>query len=182
MRNGWKSEGSLEINPSGVNAGMKRLCPFQQVLGDPHSKLQPLFFKEQNRSHSYCLAIYWERRSNVVLKMKNDEPKLCSNCVLMDVYRGDSQKDASSLKVCIRLRALALRDGRLFLCKPFNYGFGVTPQTQPKPKTEEQAPLLMFTERHHTGDSWKVLTKSKTTNPLMRIETHGNRPKTRLRA
>jgi len=91
--------------------------------------------------------------------MKNDEPKLCSNCVLMDVYRGYIQKDASSLKVCIRLRALALRDGKLFYCKSFNYGFGVTPQKpQPKPKTktEEQTPLLMFTERHHTGDSWKV--------------------------
>jgi hypothetical protein len=95
----------------------------------------------------------------VVLKMKNDEPKLCPNCVLMDVYRGYIQKDASSLKMCIRLRALALRDGKLFLCKSFNYGFGVEPQKpQPKPKTktEEQAPLLMFTERHHTGDLWKV--------------------------
>jgi hypothetical protein len=75
----------------------------------------------------------------------------------MDVYRGCIQKDASSLKVCIRLRALALRDGRLFLCKPFNYGFGVDPKkTQPKPKTEEQTQLLMFTERHHTGDLRKV--------------------------
>lgn len=90
--------------------------------------------------------------------MKNDEPKLCSTCVLMDIYRSEVQKDESSLKTCIRLRALALRDGRLFLCKPFNYGFGVEPQCpQPKPKTEEQIPLLMFTERRHTGDmeSWR---------------------------
>jgi len=116
--------------------------------------------------------------------MKNYEPKQCSNCVLIDVYRGYVQKDASSLKICIRLRALALRDGRLFLCKSFNYGFGVMPQKpqpEPEPKTEEQAPLLMFTERHHTGDSWKVgdrlyspEQKAKQPTLFMRIEEYGN--------
>ena len=100
---------------------------------------------------------------------KKDEARLCPDCPLVPYFYDEALRESwtnqrndddanTNLKICARMRALARQHGNLYLCRHFNYGLVDQPQQQPppqpKPKTERQTPILMFTERHRTGDSW----------------------------
>jgi len=102
---------------------------------------------------------------------RNDEARLCPDCSLIPLFWHEVKKESwlkesslenhtanTNLELCARMRALAREHGLLYLCRHFNYGLFDQPQRppppQPKPKAEKQTPILMFTERHRTGDSW----------------------------
>jgi len=99
---------------------------------------------------------------------KKDEARLYPDCPLIPYFYDEALKESwtnqrndddanTNLKICARMRAVAREHGTLYLCRHFNYGLVDQPQQPPpppKPKTERQTPILMFTERHRTGDSW----------------------------
>ena len=58
--------------------------------------------------------------------------KVCSNCPFMELFPEVKKDSENALITCRRLRAEALKQNVLFLCRPFNYGFGVQPQ-KPEP-------------------------------------------------
>jgi len=84
---------------------------------------------------------------------KNGEPNLCPNCALAPIFLHEVKKESwtnqptenSNLKLCSRMRALAREHGILYLCKNFNYGFGVEPQQpQPTPKVKNAKQTTLY--------------------------------------